>query len=304
MKGGLNSMNNKLVGFPPRRNQFLFSPKLFKQRTIKLMYVPYTKIASFVWYLVRKFPLVRYILLVDKNKLPHEVVLFLSEYPDYDVQISIGTEGPEQKQTILLTSETDNLFIKLGTSVKAKQLIENECKVLQNLNGRFGSPVVRQYIQNDKFTALKTTYILASKFSSNQLDERLLAILVKISDFSMVSREDGIYAFNHGDFCPWNMLESNKKLHLIDWEMAGEYPLGYDLFTFIFQTNYLLNAALTDHQIIENNIHWIKSFYSNFDQNNYLFYLKKFAQLKYSQLFETKPDHLITTRYRNLINCR
>ena len=45
----------------------------------------------------------------------------------------------------------------------------------------------------------------------------------------------------HGDFTPWNMYLSERKLHVYDWELAKErIPLLYDLFHFIYQSGILL----------------------------------------------------------------
>ncbi len=44
----------------------------------------------------------------------------------------------------------------------------------------------------------------------------------------------------HGDFTPWNMYLSDKKLHVYDWELAGRQPLLFDAFHFVFQSGVLL----------------------------------------------------------------
>ena len=52
-------------------------------------------------------------------------------------------------------------------------------------------------------------------------------------------------AFSHGDFTPWNMA-SNDKVHLLDWEMAGEYPALFDLFHYQIQGDVMLRGMTAD----------------------------------------------------------
>lgn len=44
----------------------------------------------------------------------------------------------------------------------------------------------------------------------------------------------------HGDFTPWNTLETNGKLAILDWELAiPNAPVGYDAFHFVIQNGIL-----------------------------------------------------------------
>ncbi len=60
---------------------------------------------------------------------------------------------------------------------------------------------------------------------------------------SDLSNNRGIYTgISHGDFTPWNMYVTPKKLQVYDWEMAeNEMPLLFDLFHFHFQTGVLIH---------------------------------------------------------------
>lgn len=44
-----------------------------------------------------------------------------------------------------------------------------------------------------------------------------------------LARSHGALRFGHGDVTARNVLTDTDSLHLIDWEWAGLYPLGYDL---------------------------------------------------------------------------
>ena len=51
-----------------------------------------------------------------------------------------------------------------------------------------------------------------------------------------------VFGTKHGDFTPWNILERDKNLFVIDWEYAEDHsPAGSDLFHFA-----VLRAALVD----------------------------------------------------------
>ena len=53
-------------------------------------------------------------------------------------------------------------------------------------------------------------------------------------------------SISHGDFTPWNMYVSDKKLHVYDWELSARQPLLYDAFHFVFQSGILIERASFD----------------------------------------------------------
>lgn len=55
--------------------------------------------------------------------------------------------------------------------------------------------------------------------------------------------------FGHGDFTPWNCAVDNDKLVIIDWEMADEYPLLFDVFHFIVQ-DLIMNTTCDQVEIL------------------------------------------------------
>ena len=80
--------------------------------------------------------------------------------------------------------------------------------------------------------------------SSQAKDATLVALrdtIIKV--YQLASKNDHTIKFGlgHGDFTPWNCGESNGQLNIIDWELAGQYPLLYDVFHFIIQ-NEIMNT--------------------------------------------------------------
>ncbi|MDW3646316.1 MAG: phosphotransferase [Bacteroidia bacterium] len=57
-------------------------------------------------------------------------------------------------------------------------------------------------------------------------------------------------AFGHGDFCPWNTAVKGAKLQVLDWELAGDYPMLYDLFHFVVQHE-ILNTGSSARAIFQ-----------------------------------------------------
>lgn len=57
-------------------------------------------------------------------------------------------------------------------------------------------------------------------------------------------------AFGHGDFCPWNTGMEGAKLLILDWELAGDYPMLYDFFHFVVQQE-ILNTGSSARAIFQ-----------------------------------------------------
>ncbi|MFA5299572.1 MAG: phosphotransferase, partial [Lutibacter sp.] len=107
-------------------------------------------------------------------------------------------------------------------------------------------------------------------------------------------------SFAHGDFCPWNLMTSNDQILIYDWEFAGDYPLGYDLFTFIFQTNFLLKPKKNIEAIIIENEHSILSYFKSKNSLDWKSYLIEFAKLKVE--FElNKGTNKLISNYKALL---
>ena len=87
-------------------------------------------------------------------------------------------------------------------------------------------------------------------------------------------------------------MYNNENILVFDWEMAGMYTLGYDLFTYIFQTCFLLDSENQIKNIIVKNIKPIEYYFSHFNLKNWKPYLIAFAEHKVS-LERSKGDNMI-----------
>ena len=76
------------------------------------------------------------------------------------------------------------------------------------------------------------------------------------------------------------MIDTNGNIKVYDWEMAGFYPLGYDLFTYIFQVEFLLNKKYRFKKLLEYNNDNINNYFNFFNVADWKPYLSAFIKLK------------------------
>jgi hypothetical protein len=90
--------------------------------------------------------------------------------------------------------------------------------------------------------------------------------------------------------------------------MAGQYPLGYDLFTYIFQYEFLVNKKLRFELLLDENIDIIQSYFEYFKVTDWWPYFIEFSDLKFNLETEKNNNALIkpylelkkyTYEYRN-----
>ncbi len=280
-------MRDKFYFFPPWRKQFFYSDKLIDlKETASLFYHPYILSSKIVWKLWREVKPFRNLFKVYSENLPslfNQIVHNYNLNSDYFFQVNTGTRGIEQKMTILAHGlNGQDLFIKAGVSVLAKKMITNEFKTLKWLNGRLETPLVVESSLSEGLGTIATEVLKAKKVSNIKLNEKVFNYIQSIGELKENKIKDGlIYVFSHGDCCPWNFLEKdNNKLVLIDWELSEFLPVGYDLFTYIFQTSFLLDPKKSYHNLILENEYWIINYFSIFQIENYTKYLLAFINLK------------------------
>lgn len=83
-------------------------------------------------------------------------------------------------------------------------------------------------------------------------------------------------AFSHGDFTPWNLIVTDRRLSMFDLELAGERPLGFDAFHFVIQKGILTDrkswtAILAE--IEETVVPWLQPLLAD-TQNDWRYYLR------------------------------
>jgi thiamine kinase-like enzyme len=165
-------------------------------------------------------------------------------------------------------------------------------------------PKVLDFYSDDCQVLLKTSVLDGKRLNNKPIDKSTIDQLILLSEqkvnYSKTTSSNLRTCFSHGDFCPWNMMTNNGVVLLFDWEMAGFYTLGYDLFTYIFQTRFLLNPKTPVKNIVVENIKAIDYYFSHFKISDWKPYLRAFIDHKIS-LEKLKGDNGLLTEYLKLL---
>lgn len=290
----------------PFKKQYFF-PKGFERHDIFLnFYVPYTIIGKISWLLFSKCSLYRSLFST------HKLDLFLPEDNirniiglSSTVAYNLGSLGLEQKITALGVAKHTKFFIKYGQTRHARFNVTNEYNILKQIDCLGIAPKVLAFYSDDNQVLLKTNVFEGTRLSDRKIDKSIIDILILLSkqeiNCTKTISSNLLTTFSHGDFCPWNMMSNNSEILLFDWEMAGTYTLGYDFFTYIFQTRFLLTSKISIKNIIDENIGAIKYYFSHFDITDWLSYLKAFTDHKIS-LEQLKVDKGLLNQYIKLLD--
>jgi hypothetical protein len=275
--------------FNPLSKKCYFPAGFQKYPLFESFYQPYRFSANVLWKLWQNLPFFRYVFSTDAPEkfLPIDKI---KQYvtPSSILAFNLGTLGVEQKITVLGVDKLTNssFFIKYATSEIACQNVTNEGVVLQQLSHLQFVP--RLYLdskENNEFSLIKTSVLNGVKVKQRQVDAHTLEILFSLAEQNIKSSRDYSSClkscFAHGDFCPWNMLINDGNLKVYDWELAGQYPLGYDLFTYLFQYEFLVYGKMRFENILDENSKMIQAYFQHFKITDWLPYLKEFARLKY-----------------------
>jgi len=281
------------------------------------------KVAHIVWWLFCHSYIYRWINRVDAQEVDGYATLHALLGKDCEFGINMGTNGPDQKKSVLgyERSSGRQFFAKLATKERAMALSRNEIKVYKLLADTGLAPKLYDYKDEKDFVFLKCECI-NGQHVHGQIDNRqILDILLTLkqkhysptpssSSTPSTSSTSSTHStpstssthstpstsFAHMDFCPWNMIDINGKLHIIDWEMAAEMPLGFDLFTYLLQTHFLTDNSKTGEEVINENRTLIDEYFQGVDWTPYL---KAFIDYKI-EFFSAGQNSLLLERFREM----
>ena len=291
----------------PFKPQYFF-PKGFKKYDLFLkFFIPYSLKGKISWFLFSTIALYR--ALFSKNNIE-------SSIPESSIRsivgnkslmaFNTGTKGSEQKITALgiNINNKNEFFIKYGQTVIAKENVTNEYFILKQLSNLDFIPKVLDFYSDDVQVLLKTNVLKGERFSLTTLKHNIINQLFIIADQKVecinTTQSSLKTCFAHGDFCPWNMMKNHHNILIYDWEMAGNYTLGYDLFTFIFQTKFLLEPQKIITDILNENEELIEHYFSNFKIINWNDYLVAFTKDKIT-IETSKGTKGMITQYSKLL---
>lgn len=289
----------------PFKPQYFF-PQGFKKHALFLdFFSPYSRVGRISWFLFTRFAFYR--VLFSKSNLEefipeNAIKRIIGE--NAVMAFNIGTIGPEQKITGLGVLNQKEFFIKYGQTKIAIANVTNEHNILNQIDHLDKVPKVLDFYSDNNQVLLKTNVLEGKRLNDKPIDKSIIDQLILLSkqkvDCSKRTSSNLLTCFSHGDFCPWNMMANNGEVLLFDWEMAGTYTLGYDLFTYIFQTCFLLKPETPIKTIIVENIKAIDYYFSHFNISDWKPYLITFSQEKV-RLEELKGDEGLFSKYLKLL---
>ena len=238
------------------------------------------KLSKAYWWMFKNSSIVRWINRVEPNKVDFPYVKIKSLCPPGSlVSFNMGTPGVEQKISMLgLEPDGLHFFAKYSRSPRAMELSKNEISVLTSLRSTGLTPTLIDYKVEKEYIFFRTSCVEGEPLRDTSFTSKIVDLSLLLSKFHLTEKHDcGLKTcLSHGDFTPWNIIVSDNKYVLIDWELADERPLGYDIFYYMSQFNYGLPLA----KIYESNKNYIDSYFNSFGIEDWSEYLKVFATLQ------------------------
>ena len=273
------------------------------------LYSPYGGILSKIyWSLFRNIRLVRLLSSVYESKLDFPYTkIKAADGGDTLMSFNMGSPGVEQKISILGYDNKLNIpfFAKFSQKPRAMALTRNEVLVYRLLDGTGLTPRLLKAVDTEDYVYLKAEYIKGIRPKSRNITHEILHLCLPLANRHLTEQRtdtNGLkMGLSHGDFCPWNVLISNDQIRLIDWELAADRTLGYDLFTYICQVAILFEPEKQLLLAIDDNMRFVKVYFYSFGITDYKPYLKAFAMQKWE--YEVgKGNTRLSEKYKELAN--
>lgn len=294
----------------PFNKQYYFPADFREYPFLLSFYTPYTLVGNIFWRIWRKWFLLKYFFYVKESRVPNLAIIKDLVGKESIIALNTGTKGPEQKTSgigIYLNSK-QRFFIKAAASDKGKNLISNEYFILKKLWGMPGIPQIIKFQTLDSWILLQTSFLDGEKFQQTLLTGEIYNLLLDLSKISTEGCQDfsqgfaGKKCFAHGDFCPWNIMICDSSLYLVDWEMAGIYQAGFDLFTYIFQTQFILHPKKKTTEIFKQNLSFMQSYFVHIGVTDWDILLFEFGANKFNNTVNKSP--ILARRFREILDIK
>ena len=272
--------------FNPISKQLYFQKGFDKYQQLVLFYKPYKLWAKLLWLIWRKVKVFRELWKEQALESIIPLDVLISNFDNTMILgFNIGQYSTKKKISVIGVNSKNGLFIKYSEAPSERKKIIHEAKIIDQLHGLEFVPVNLGVIANNKYAMLKTTIFSGKQKYYYNNDFGVLEILKLLSKqkIEVDNNHTGSMktCFGHGDFCPWNMIISRGRLFVYDWESANIYPLGYDLFTYIFQTMFLIKPHKSISKILTKNLILIENYFSFLRVTEWKQYLLEFSRIKY-----------------------
>lgn len=258
-----------------KSNRFLFG-----------LYHPYNRypfrlfIVRIYWWLFKHCFILRrkFIVRNPDDEFPYSEILRMCPKGS-TMSFNMGSPGIEQKISMLGHARDGGYFFaKYSTLPAAKELSRNEIKYLSILKDSGLVPRIIDYKDDEKYVFFRTECVEGSNPREASMNEAILNLTIEISRHNLRDGDLKV-SLSHGDFTPWNVtISPDGEYKMIDWEMASERELGYDIFTYIIHVGSLLSPNLSFMQLINEDRKYINRYFAYFGISDWSLYLRAFAK--------------------------
>ncbi|WP_386685006.1 hypothetical protein [Loktanella sp. R86503] len=193
------------------------------------------------------WPLTRRVLWIDianNRKLPTAIA---------DSILYLGTADNNRKTTIL--PPDDNRLLKHGIGALPIASLSREADALSfmgktNLAGQV--PQLINFSRESQFAVLTQEYRDPMPSDRKEYEQNVVKFLKDLSEIGAETR-DGIFGHRcHGDFAPWNMMNTTNGFFVFDWEDSLEWaPALTDAFHFATAQYFHLGKEMNLDSLVE-----------------------------------------------------
>lgn len=293
-----------LYRFKTFRTSYYFPDVCPGNEILYSLYTPFNSIlAKMYWWAFRHFSFVRAFTRVMNIDSEFPFSKIRSLCPEGStLAFNMGTPGPEQKISLIgITTTGEHFFAKYSTRTAAKQLSMNEMSVLKKLDGKELAPSLLEGQVEDEYCFFRTSCVVGKNPDNIEMCDKIVDLAIQINKHHIGTVETSLYTgLSHGDFTPWNVLIENGKYKMIDWEMADERELGFDVLNYVAYVAVLLNPTASIVSAIEKSQQHLNRYFKTFGITDYSPYLRAFANRKI-EYYERRGNQEMADIYRALV---
>ncbi len=273
------------------------------------LYSPYGgKLSRLYWKKFKQSHFVRSLTSVRDENLPFPYAQ-IRELVGNDAMLSfnMGSPGAGKKISMLgyVPSAKQSFFAKFSQQPEAMRLSKHEIEVLQLLKDTNLVPALYDSKVGYDYVYLRTEYVQGHRPYDTLLNEQVVNLLISLSQYHYPNangKSEKILrtCLSHGDFCPWNMLvQPDGSLRMIDWEMAGERMVGYDMFTWLLSVAGLVTGKIPLYHIIDKNRKHIMRYFNAMQISDYTPYLRRYVEQQMANQKQNNRQDILA-RYQEL----
>jgi hypothetical protein len=210
-------------------------------------YHPCTTKARLAWQAARRFgALGGFHLVPRRGAPPAEVMERLAPYLPPGTTIAVAESDHPGRYVALIVGEQGDChgLAKIATDSTGRSALDNEARALDSLAKLLPPPVsAPRLLARDTGLLLLEPVRWVPRRSPADLPDQVARAMGAF----FCAHRDGELGPTHGDFAPWNLLETERGWVLVDWEEARDRDRPFfDLFHYLFMAHQNLAAYSRD----------------------------------------------------------